>query len=296
MAQNFSSSSEEVQRRFGRPRQVEEVTPKPASVIARPKAAATKRRTQTVKAIPASPKPAKPVAAPPADVSPPQSSAVENAPVDDSPALRATIQHSESLPPLPAKYQTGAFLGAYGLPPLTGRPEPPITVQFKVPEWLAGTWRRNSSTETKRTELPSGKALKPAGTTAAVTSDIFGTYRDKEGQIWQLFSSQHATGEVDRGDLVDHHRVTKYNLEIVGAKSAVVEVRAYHLVLSKKKHRIVQSYQDEELNTYSLVADGKLRTDSSVKVFDGNGSAKLLTNSTSEVVRVKRFEDQAARR
>ncbi len=297
-AQSFSSSSEEVQRRFGQPRQVEEAPAKSPSVSAAPKA--PKSLPPSQKSVPLSP--AKKGSAP--DLSSATKASAKPAnpatsmPVlpDSVPKLRATIQHSDTLPPLPAKYQAGSFLGAYGLPPLTGRPEPKNTVRFKVPDWLAGTWLRHSSNETKRTELPSGKALKPAGTTAAVTSDIFGTYRDKEGQIWQLFSSQHATGEVDRGDLVDHHTVTKYNLEIVGARSAVVEVRAYHLVLSKKQHRIVQSYQDEELNTYTLVADGKVRTDSSVKVFDGAGSAKLLTNSTSEVVRVKRFEDLAAGR
>lgn len=290
--QSFSGSSEEVQRRFGRPRPVEEAPPQSPPAFATPKTFLTRPAKTPSNATPANAKPRGKTPAlpsPPAPVQP-------VARTDDSPSLKATIQHSDSLPPLPAKYQTGAFLGAYGLPPLTGRPEPKTTVQFKVPDWLAGRWQRSASNETKRTELPSGKALKPAGITQAVTSDIFGSYRDNEGQIWQVFSSQHATGEVDRGDLIDHHTVTKYNLEVVGAKSAVVEVRAYHLVVSKKQHRIVQSYQDEELNTYTLVADGKVRTDSSVKVFDGAGSARLLTNSTSEVVRVKRFQDLAGGR
>jgi hypothetical protein len=205
--------------------------------------------------------------------------------------LKGTIQHSDTLPPLPPKFREGAFFGAYGLPNLHGQREQKVNLQFKIPNWLAGKWQRTHSMETQRTELPSGKKLATAGLSKAKTADVFGSYRDKNGQIWQMFSSDHASGEVDRGDFTDRHTVTKYNLEIVGAKTVVVELRAYHLVFGKKQQRIVQSYQDEEFNTYTLMTDGKVKTDSSVKVFDGDGAPKLLTRSQSEVIRVGRFDE-----
>lgn len=210
--------------------------------------------------------------------------------------LHATIQHSDSLPPLPAKYRAGAFYGAYGLPSPTGASEPRTNVQFQIPDWLAGKWERSHSIETQRTELPSNKPLKPAGMTTAKSQDVFGTYRDKQGRIWQIFSSDHATGEVDRGELVDRHTVTKYNLDVLNSKTAVVEVRAFHLVVNKKTQRIVQSYQDEEFNTYTYVGEGIAKTDSSVKVFDGDGNPQLLTRSHSDVIRISRFEDLNASR
>ncbi|MDZ4834656.1 MAG: hypothetical protein SGJ27_12830 [Candidatus Melainabacteria bacterium] len=203
--------------------------------------------------------------------------------------LSGTIQHSESLPPLPSKFQAGAFFGAYGLPNLKGERQQRSNLQFKIPEWLAGKWQRSHSVETQRTELPSGKNLKAAGLNTAKAFDVFGSYQDKTGQIWQVFSSDHATGEVDRGEFTDRHTVTKYNLEVVGRNAVMVEVRAFHLILNKKTQRIVQSYQDEEFNTYTLTADGKVKTDSSVKVFDGDGAAKLLTRSHADEVRVSRF-------
>lgn len=212
------------------------------------------------------------------------------------PHLQGVIQHSDTLPPLPAKYRAGAFFGAYGLPSPTGQREPRVNVQFKIPDWLAGKWERSHSIETQRTELPSNKALKPAGMTTAKSQDVFGTYRDKTGHIWQVFSSDHATGEIDRGEFVDRHTVTKYNLDVLNARTAVVEVRAFHLIVSKKTQRIVQSYQDEEFNTYNLLGEGVVKTDSSVKVFDGDGNPQLLTRGSSDVVRISRFEDlQAAR-
>lgn len=211
--------------------------------------------------------------------------------LNNGPHLQGLIQHSDSLPPLPAKYRAGAFFGAYGLPSLTGQREAPVNVQFKIPDWLAGKWERSHSVETQRIELPSNKALKPAGMTMAKSQDVFGTYKDKNGQIWQVFSSNHATGEVDRGEYVDRHTVTKYNLDVINARTAVVEVRAFHLIVSKKTQRIVQSYQDEEFNTYDLLGEGVVKTDSSVKVFDGDGNPQMLTRSNSDVVRISRFED-----
>jgi hypothetical protein len=207
------------------------------------------------------------------------------------PKLQGVIHHSDTLPPLPAKFRAGAFYGAYGLPSPTGAREPRVNVQFKIPDWLAGKWERSHSVETQRTELPSNKALKPAGMQTAKSQDIFGTYQDKNGQIWQIFSSDHATGEVDRGEFTDRHTVTRYNLEVIGERTAVVEVRAFHLVVSKKTQRIVQSYQDEEFNTYTLIGEGIVKTDSSVKVFDGDGNPTLLTRGHSDVVRISRFED-----
>lgn len=208
-----------------------------------------------------------------------------------NPQLHGLIQHSDTLPPLPAKYRAGAFYGAYGLPSPTGPREAPVNVQFKIPDWLAGRWERNHSIETQRIELPSNKTLKPAGMTMAKSQDVFGTYKDKNGQIWQVFSSNHATGEVDRGEYIDRHTVTKYNLDVINARTAVVEVRAFHLIVSKKTQRIVQSYQDEEFNTYDLIGEGLIKTDSSVKVFDGDGNPQMLTRSNSDVRRISRFED-----
>ena len=200
--------------------------------------------------------------------------------------LKASAVHSERLPALPAHYRAGA---TFNDGRFRSRRRQTTPLKFKIPIWLAGTWRRTQSTEKSRIELPSGKKLKTTGKTVAGSTDRFGTYKDRQGQIWQVFYPAHSSGEVDRGQFIDRHTVTKYDLEIIGSKSVVVEIQAYHLVVSKDGRRIMQSYQDEELNTYSLVNDGVVNTDSSVKVFDCNGKPKLLTRSISQIRRIKPF-------
>ena len=159
---------------------------------------------------------------------------------------------------------------------------------FKIPAWLAGVWQRSESNEIGRV-LADGKQLKPAGHSVANVKDRFGTFRDQSGQIWQVFDPRQATGSIDRGSAVDHHTVTGYDIVLVGNYAAVVVVRAAHAIVNKSTHRISQSFQDEELNTYSKMPDGRLRTDSSVKVFDGKGKPQLLTRAISMEVRIAPF-------
>ncbi|MBX9690925.1 MAG: hypothetical protein K2Z81_00965 [Cyanobacteria bacterium] len=205
------------------------------------------------------------------------------------PALKATAVHSESLPALPPGYQVGASVYDRQFLAQPNWRKKMERQQFQIPDWLAGTWQRAMSTEKSRIELPSGKKLKAAGQTEARSTDRFGTYRDKSGQIWQVFDPSRATGEVDRGTVMDCHAVTDYNLEPVDNRTIAIEVQAYHLVVSKDGRRIVHSYQDEEMNTYSLVVDGVVKTDSSVKVFDSLGKPRLLTRSVSQIRRIKPF-------
>jgi hypothetical protein len=160
---------------------------------------------------------------------------------------------------------------------------------FKIPSWMAGVWQRSDSNEVSRVLVASGKALKPAGHGVASVKDTFGTFHDENGQIWQVFDPRKARGSIDRGSQIDYHTVTAYDIIVTASGAAVVVVRATHAMVNKSTHRIVSAFQDEELNTYSKMPDGRLRTDSSVKVFDAQGKPQLLTKAISAEVRLAPF-------
>jgi hypothetical protein len=155
---------------------------------------------------------------------------------------------------------------------------PAVTVE--VPFWLAGVWSRSEENETSRVELPSGMVLKSVGRQKAAVQDTFGTYKDKNGRIFMVVPLG-TRGSVDRGFAIDRHQVTKYQLILTGKTTALVKVQATHTVVDKTTNKVIQAYQDEELNNYSLVQEGLVNTDSSVKVFDQNGAPKLLTRASS---------------
>ena len=158
--------------------------------------------------------------------------------------------------------------------------------RLKVPDWMAGIWQRSEAKEISRVELPAGQKLKPVGNQVSRVKDVFGSYRDGTGQVWQIFNPLKASGQVDRGVSMDYHRVHSYDLVITGPKSVVVAVQATHTMVSKANRRIAKVYQDEELNRYSLSPDGKLQTDSSVKVFDMDGKPFMLTRTLSSEIRL----------
>lgn len=184
----------------------------------------------------------------------------------------------------PIVQQKVAAVKPVQLPVLT-KPAMGKEPRFPVPPWLAGVWLRMEAKELTRTELPSGKSVKPVGTQIARVRDAFGTYRDMNGQVWQVFDRSRSVGQVDRGQALDVHRVHSYELRVTGPKSAVVKVKATHTMVNKASRKIISVYQDEELNTYSPLPDGRIATDSSVKVFDVNGKPFLLTRTVSAETR-----------
>lgn len=214
----------------------------------------------------------------------------ESGPVEvsgDGKTIKMEVSHSDYLPSLPEHLRKGKHFTGWSNTKVTKSKSKNSVEKFLIPEWLAGKWSRAKTTETKRIELPQGKKLPVTGTTTAIIEEAFGTYRDNQGRIWQVFDPKRATGQIDRGRALDHHRVMKYKIEILDPNTVVVEVTASHLVVSKNKHQIVQSYQDEELNTYHRVDKRKAKTESSVKVFDQLGKPILLTHSYSYVTKVQ---------
>ncbi|MBI5174599.1 MAG: hypothetical protein HY986_17070 [Candidatus Melainabacteria bacterium] len=179
--------------------------------------------------------------------------------------------------------KSGAVTGA-GAKPSTLRGGSQVKV--RIPHWLAGQWLRQESEETSRVDLTTGKALKALGRQPARVLDVFGTYKDKNGQVWMTVPLN-AAGSVDRGFALDCHRVKRYQIIETGKNSCVVKVQASHYVVEKSSRKILQAYQDEELNYYKLLRPGLVSTESSVKVFDDKGSARLLTRAVSTQKRVR---------
>lgn len=196
--------------------------------------------------------------------------------------LIGRVEHSEVLPPVTSDQEIGKIFEQTQLFKAMALKKKGADRRFRVPPWLAGEWSRTEATELTRAQLsPLYKRLPPAGRTVAKVRDRFGTYKDASGQVWQVFSPAHAYGSVDRGTAIDYHSVADYQLIDLGNKRAVVEVIAFHAVVSKKTNKVISAYQDEELNTYtSLVADA-VKTESSVKQFNTAGRPMFLTTAVS---------------
>jgi hypothetical protein len=206
--------------------------------------------------------------------------------------LSGRVEHSEFLEPLSSEDEIGKIFDHTQLYKKMLASQSGAQKKFLVPAWLAGTWTRTDSTELTRVELPSGRQLKPGGTAAAKVTDQFGTYQDRLGLIWQTFEPAKALGSIDRGDSIDYHVVSDYQLLSLGMTSVLVEVQACHAVVDKKTNKVISAYQDEELNTYTSLTGDTAKTDSSVKMFDVRGKAIFLTRALSSEQKVAPFSGQ----
>ncbi|HEY9733237.1 MAG TPA: hypothetical protein V6C89_15065 [Drouetiella sp.] len=217
------------------------------------------------------------------------SRADDTAGVVSKPTMRLTggVVHSEHLAPVPSSQMPGKiFNPAAAFGPASKAP----AKKFAIPSWLAGVWVRSQSTETSRINLVTHQHEDTTGTSVSKATDKFGTYVDGDGQIWQIFDPRKAFGQIDRGNFIDYHRVSTYEFYNNGDKVVIIGVTASHLVVNKKTHKIISTFQDEELNTYTQLADGHVRTDSSVKVFDAHGKPIYLTQATSTETRLTPFK------
>jgi hypothetical protein len=207
------------------------------------------------------------------------------------PLLHGQVVHSEHLQPLSQQEEMGKiFEGTQLYKKMLACGSNP-TKKFVLPSWLAGTWQRSEATELSRIEIPTGHRVQPQGAGVARVVDKFGTYRDRLGLIWQVFEPAQALGKIDRGQWIDYHVVSGYDLMSFGQASVIVEVNAYHAVVDKKSGKLISAYQDEELNTYTMTGDNALKTDSSVKTFDVKGKPLYLTRAVSGETRIAPFSD-----
>jgi hypothetical protein len=197
--------------------------------------------------------------------------------------LKASIVHTEVMRPVPHSLRSGESFDLKKAPIKASRK----LERFRIPDWLVGTWERKEANETSRIEVKTAKKLKPGGLSVAKVFDTFGSYRDKKGQVWQLFSPQMASGCVDRGSTLDYHNVRSYDLSVINGSSILIKIQAIHTLVAKSNRRIIRTFQDEELNKYTRIADGKLVTDSSVRTFDVQGKPDCETHSVSQEMRVK---------
>lgn len=128
--------------------------------------------------------------------------------------------------------------------------------RYQLPNWLVGVWQRTLATEFSRVKLPSGSRVRPLGTSVARVTDTFGTYSDKSGHVYQIFDPSHSSGEVDRGRTIDFEHIFDYKLKILDSQRVLVEARAWHAQFNKSSRQVVDAYQDEEYNVYTILAPG----------------------------------------
>jgi hypothetical protein len=191
----------------------------------------------------------------------------------DTPLLKATVSHSDRLPPIPPMMRKGS-------PVQNIRIEKSDDLWYPIPEALAGTWH---------IEKVHAKLLGIPISMECVGDQTFGTIRDSDGQVWhrqplpQVMKRE--SGFDDLFIIVTHNEP----IEQVGSKllRRTVEIQARNNL--RNPLYIAQVHQLEAFDEYEIVGNS-LYVDGTFQRYSEDGKRGRSYRAWCTKTRIKPFE------
>lgn len=203
----------------------------------------------------------------------------------DGKTLKAEINHSDIADPIEAKLSPGQTFDVANLPPgSTGE----TNNWYKIPKWLAGTWHKDSQTNSYQYNYLTHKEDATPKTIMAKGNGIWGTQTDIQGEIWEFNPAPYV-------DTVDGGADTIVQLI---RSSEPVEVTSDRFVKNTldtqlrvdKETRLIKSVQTaEQISTYTIDSPGVLKRETSSKVFGHDGKPIMLARSVAYETKVAEY-------
>ena len=180
--------------------------------------------------------------------------------------LKLGVEHSETVAPVPLKLQLGEIFDERIL-------SSPSRLQwYRIPEWMAGKWRRQQETIVSTRDFQTGQVSFPRKAIRSEQIADFGVQRDAKGAIWNCNLSM--KGVSDRGSYRSVALVRKQVPVVSEPSRLVLQEEFVVLHVMHGTGAIMESYIVESLTQYRPVKRGLLETSMSVKIYQADGSPK----------------------
>ncbi|CAN5654805.1 hypothetical protein BH10CYA1_BH10CYA1_15360 [soil metagenome] len=209
-------------------------------------------------------------------------------PVAQAKVLVGEVDHSETLQPLDPSLAVGEIFAPSKLPTIE---QAPANKWYRIPDWLAGTWHKDSQTDYYRYNFKTNATDTTTRTEPAKATGTWGTQRDDKGTIWQ-FDPAPFTATVDSGDDFVVQMVRTSEPVDVTDKKFVRRSIDTQIRVSKVNGVIKSVESGEQITTYRPEGDALIKRETSAKVFDPEGQPILLGKSFAYENRVNSFAPQ----
>lgn len=195
--------------------------------------------------------------------------------------LQVGIEHAEYLPSIAAQSEVpsgdrtllpgratryGAGVQENG----QNQPPPRMVEWFQIPVWMAGTWSKQGDTTISATDLHSGYTQNLNQWTDNRMTVAFGHQIDRSGTIWQANILPAETDSMSGAKSVKFF-ATARKCERVNQQELVTRT---HYIITESfagTGQVVDQFQQESLNDYTICPDGRLLNRSSNRVFTYGG-------------------------
>jgi len=195
----------------------------------------------------------------------------------DGKVLRAEINHSDIADPVESKLMPGQLFDVANLPPGSSGE---ANNWYKIPKWLAGTWHKDSQTNSYVYNYTTRQEDATPRTVVAKGNGIWGTQTDAQGEIWE-FNPAPYVDTVDGGADTIVQLIRSSEPVEVTADKFVKNTVDTQLRVDKETRRIKTVQTAEQISTYTIDSPGILKRETSSKVFGHDGKPLLLARSVA---------------
>lgn len=157
---------------------------------------------------------------------------------------------------------------------------------FMIPKWLAGRWTKKGDQTVSVTNLRTG-TTRPTNIWIDDEMTVTWGYQvDKTGTVWHANLLPSWRDSYSNGKYV-RFLTTSLISESVNAQRLVT--RSHYLVTESTRGHVMQSFQQESVNMYTLGSDGVLTDTSSNRVFTNDGQPVRDGRLSSRFTKVAEF-------
>ena len=164
----------------------------------------------------------------------------------------------------------------------------PTNEWFRIPDWFAGTWSTTSKTVDQFHDFKTGLSEQPHRTISNRWQGSRGCQRDREGNIWE-FKNVPSVERVETTDTIDYKLIRDYEPIMVNDAEVSRRKVVTSISVSKGSYKILSVSQQDIIQKSVPVRAGVVRTVTSSKVFDAEGSPICLQEDQSVSARVADF-------
>jgi hypothetical protein len=204
----------------------------------------------------------------------------------DGKVLRAEINHSEVAEPVEAKLLPGQIFDVANLPPgSTGD----ANNWYKIPKWLAGTWHKESQTNSYQYNYLTRQEDNTQRTVVAKGNGVWGTQTDAQGEIWE-FNPAPYVDTVDGGTDTIVQLIRSSEPVEMTSDRFIKNTLDTQLRVDKATGRIKTVQTAEQISTYTIDSPGVLKRETSSKVFGHDGKPLMLAKSVAFENKIAEYE------
>jgi hypothetical protein len=203
--------------------------------------------------------------------------------------LKGSVEHSDSLAPIPDNLAPGQLFDKKNLPDMPSRFQ--SNHWYKIPSWLGGIWHKETQTDYYRYDYLSRQTDVTTRIQEAKSDGAWGTQKDDNGQIWQFDPAPFVTS-VDGGDQTVV-QIVKSSEPIECSDQQFISRSVDTQIRVDKATNVIRSVQSgEQINSYLPEGEGLIKRETSAKVFDRYGMPVVLGKSFSYEKQIALFAPQ----